>query len=601
MNRSILTCLLVLGLLAVSVMAAAGEDTSVVTGESWIGAHYVETSNHFDKVGEYVSDANAGEFQGHGFFKLNGATDGALFDMFGFYRDRDTKAFGLDLKTDGKMDASFGYQSFIHRMDHDLLLNMEAREALADGTPGGKQVYTHDMDPMGRYWLEYEKLEAGVTYDLSNIENGKIYARYVDQHKNGWKQSLTLDHCATCHVESNRDQISEQTTTMVVGAEGTMSGVTFNYEFQAQDFTDHSEANSRRWTRAAHPGRGGTWPATDPTSNYVVEFGSRLSFHDVALPYQVGATTEKRSHEFGLKADINDKNQVKGSYSHARVDNIGNQLSSDFDAYAAGWIARPNKKTRITARALIYEVKADDAYIDLLPYRDERPGGGQDFDWTRISAANREVLQADLAFRYRLAKGTNLGLTWRHKTVDRPAMNQTQTTYANVDGLDVLTPSTAIANETTTDRLRMNLSKRFGRKGNAKLTYTFTQVDQQFMNSYGICEEAMNGTNYNLADNGVTYYFQRERVGNATSLPTKSHRVAMRGSWRFSPKVSLNAYVNVADEKNDEMNSYEFSRTMFSPGANLWIAPSDKMMLTMGYSFNSVESNAKICPPLFGG
>jgi len=106
---------------------------------------------------------------------------------------------------------------------------------------------------------------------------------------------------------------------------------------------------------------------------------------------------------------------------------------------------------------------------------------------------------------------------------------------------------------------------------------------------------------HNLTGNGVVYYFQRERIGNGTSLPNQSHKVAARGSYQVSSRMSLNGFVNIASEKNDELNSYEFERTIFSPGANLWVAPNDKLMLTLGYSFNSVESNAKLCPPLFGG
>ncbi len=136
------------------------------------------------------------------------------------------------------------------------------------------------------------------------MENGKLYVRYRDQHKNGWKQSLTLDHCATCHVESNRREIDEQTRSWAAGAEGTLGNVTFNYEFQAQDFTDFTEANTRKWTTAMHPTLGTR--SLDGTSNYNVEFGSRLSFNDVVLPYQVGPTSEKRSHELGLKVDVNE-------------------------------------------------------------------------------------------------------------------------------------------------------------------------------------------------------------------------------------------------------------------------------------------------------
>ena len=589
------------GLLVVSAVAMADEGPPVVEGESWIGAHYMEQTGAFDKVGEYMSDANEGKVQAHAWFTLDGATDDALFDVYGFIRDKDTKAFGMSVIPDGRLSAQFDYLSFIHRLDHDLLENMQGREATGTGAPGGKQIYSHDMDPLGRYWLEYRKTSAELDYDLASIENGKVYVRFDDQHKSGWKQTLTIDHCATCHVEGNRRMIDEQTRTVRAGLEGTMGNLTFNYEFKAQDFTDFTEGGTREWTRAQHPTQG-TYSA-DLTSNYNVEFGSRLSYDEETMSYAVGPTTEKRSHELGLNVDVNARNTVRGTYSHSRTENLGNALSSDFDAFAAGWLARLGKKTRLTARVLTYEVKADDAFVDLDPYRDGRPGGGQDFDWTRVSAANRDVLQTDLKLRRRLDRKSTLGLSWRHKVVDRSAMAQSQTTYYLDEGLgeNVMVASTPYANETTSDRFRAVLNRRFGTKGNGKLSYTYTTVGNQYMNPTAMCESALHGDDHTLDGNSFVYYFQRERYGNGTALPTKSHRVAARASYQLSPQASLNGYVNVASETNDEINSYEYERTIVSPGANLWIAPNDKLMLTMGYSFNSVESNAKMCVPLFGG
>jgi len=599
--------LAVAGLLAASAVAIADEGTPVVEGKSYVGAHYFEQTGAFDKVGEYLSDANEGEVQAHTWFTLGGATENTLFDVYGFYRDKDTKALGISVDPDSRLSADFDYLSFIHRLDHDRLQNMQAREASATGSAGGKQIYSHDMDPMGRYWLNYHKTSANLEYDLTSIENGKIYVRYNDQHKDGWKQTLTIDHCATCHVEGNRRMIDEQTRTVSAGVEGTMGSLTFNYEFEAQDFTDFTTANTRSWTQAMHPVRGVTWtnPETGGTSNYNVEFGSRLEYDlaDGALPYAAGPTTEKRSHELGLNLDVNDRNIVRGTYSHSRTENVGSALSSDFDAFAAGWMARLNKKMRLTARVLTYEVKADDALVDLLPYRAGRPGGDQDFDWTRVSAANRDVLQTDLTLRRKLGKRSSFGFDWRHKVIDRPAMAQSQTTYYldETSGQNVMVPSTPYANETTSDRFRATFNKRFGRKGNGKLSYTYTTVSNQYMNPTAMCEEPLVGDSHNLAGNGFVYYFQRSRLGNGSALPNESHRVAARGSYQVSPRMSLNGYLNFASEENYELNSYTFERTVLTPGVNLWVAPNDKLMLTMGYSFNSVESNAKLCPPLFGG
>jgi hypothetical protein len=466
-------------------------------------------------------------------------------------------------------------------------------------------VFHTDMDPTGRYRLEYENFDAEVEYDLTSVRNGKLYARYGDQHKSGWRQTMTLDHCAYCHVESNTREINEQTRTWVAGAEGTLGALTFNYEFEAQDFTDLTDPNRRHWTNAQHPTLGQT--AVDGegtvTANYGVEFGSRLVFEDVTLPYAAGPTTEKRAHDLGLKLEVNEANTVRGSYSHNRVENLDNGLNTDFDAVAAGWMARPGRNTRLTARVVTYEVKADDAFVDLAPYREGRPGGGQDFDWTRVSAANRNVLRTDLNARHRLGVGSSLNLGWRHEVVDRDAMSQSQTSYYydEATGGNVLVPSTPYANETTTDRFRAVFSKRFGRTGNARLAYTYTTVSNQFANPTAMCEESLHEDGHALAGNASVYYFQRERLNPGTSLPSESHKAAFRGTYRVSPRMSLNGFLNVASESNDELDHYEFERTVIAPGVNLWFAPSEKLMLTAGYAFNSVESNAVLCPPLFGG
>jgi hypothetical protein len=145
------------------------------------------------------------------------------------------------------------------------------------------------------------------------------------------------------------------------------------------------------------------------------------------------------------------------------------------------------------------------------------------------------------------------------------------------------------------------LSKRFGRKGNGRLAYTLTTVDQQYMNPTAMCEEGLNGEDHTLAGNGSVYYFQRERYGSGTALPNQSHRVTARGSYQLSSRTSVAGYFTYATEKNDELNLYEYERKILVPGLSLWTAPSDKFLVTLGYSFNSVESNANLCPPIFDG
>jgi len=595
-KRILLYGLAALGALALTCVAWADEGGTVVNGTSSVGAHLTTSTGVFGKVGEYYSDANLEKFQADASFQLDGATDASLFDLHGRYFDRDTKSFGFTADADGPVKVRFDYQSFLHNLDHDNLVNLQAREATGDGAAAGKMVFHHDLDPLGRYSLQYEHMTGGVEYRLASIRNGKVYVKYDDQSRHGWKQALAMDHCAFCHVEGNRREIDEQTRTWKAGLEGRMGRVTFGYEFTAQDFLDRARTGTHVYPYATHPTQGDGFAGSP-------DLRARLQFQDVTLPYQVGPNTEKRSHEFTVKVDVNQRNNVRGSYSHARVENSNNNLSSDFDGFAFGWLARLGRHSRLTARVLRYAVDVDDAYVDLRPYRDGRSGGGQDFDWTRVSAANRDVWQADLVYRTRLARRTNLNIDWRHKVIDRDAMNQTQTTYYRDDatGANVAVPSRPVANESTTDRFRATFFQRFGLRGNMRLSYAYTHVDRPFANLTAMCESSMRGTDYTLAGNSVTWYFQRQRLASASPLPENVHRLNWRASYRFNPRLSLNAFVNAQWESNDSMTGYSLDRDIATPGINLWTAPNDRLLLSLGYAYNRVESNAELCPPLFGG
>ena len=44
-----------------------------------------------------------------------------------------------------------------------------------------------------------------------------------------------------------------------------------------------------------------------------------------------------------------------------------------------------------------------------------------------------------------------------------------------------------------------------------------------------------------------------------------------------------------------------FDRDLLTPGVNLWTAPSDNVLFTLGWTYNKVKSNANMCIPVFDG
>ena len=180
-------------------------------------------------------------------------------------------------------------------------------------------------------------------------------------------------------------------------------------------------------------------------------------------------------------------------------------------------------------------------------------------------------------------------------------MTQSQTSYINDNGTNIPIPSTPYANKSTSDKIKLTASKRVSRKSNVLAYLAYTNIDKPYMNPHGLCENGLNGQDYTLVGSPSTWYFQRSRYGNGTSLPSQSITGSLRGSHQFSSRTSLSAFLTGATEKNDQLNSYEFDRDLLTVGGNVWTAPHDKWMFTLGYTYNMVKSNAKLCPPIMDG
>jgi hypothetical protein len=598
----ILTCstFLVLGLFGV---ATAQEDDSFLTGTTEVGGHYIGREGTFNRVGEYISFENTNEVLPDYNIDLFGGTESLMSQIKLLYRDQTTNSFGLDLNTNSYIRAKANYQSFVHNLDHDLMTNLQAREMMPNGNPGGKQVYYTDNDPLGRYSIEYRRFDSLLEVDLPFVDGGKVYGRFHDQRRQGHRQEMSISHCAFCHVEGDRREVNNQFKTWRTGIDGAVGKLAFNYEFLATDYTDYTTAPNTQYDRAMHPVRGALWtdPDTGNIVNYGEEFGSRLIFHDVTLPYNLGPSKEKRGHHVGAKLDLPVQSVLQGAYTYTRKTNTYTGLKGTFDSWVASWVAKPSQKTRLKARFQTYTTKVDDAFVDLPLYRDGRGGGGQDFDWTRISAANRQVVQLDLDAGYRFSKGGYLKLLYRHKQTDRDAMAQSQTNYVNDNGTNVMIPSTPYANKTTMNKFKLLGSKRVSRQSHVVAYIDYTTYENPFMNPTAMCEPGMHGTDYNLAGNSLVWYFQRMREGNASNRPSSSLSGSIRGSHQLSNRTSLSAFFTGATEKNDKLNSYEFNRDIVQVGGTLWWAPTDWMPLTLGFAHNNYKSNAKLCPPIFDG
>ncbi len=595
--------ILIIGLLAlcmcVASLSAAQEGETFSEGTVTTGVHYTEFSDNPARVGEYLNLWDTKDPMVNVNLDKVGGTANVLYRLNLDYYDSKTKSFDFGVQTQNYLQADFSYGSFVHNLDHDNLGNLMAREIVPGGAPGGKQIYHTDNDPLGRYFMEYEKFRGDLTLDLPFVADGEVSFGMVDEHKRGYKQAMTIDHCSFCHIESNTKRVDQQTRIWKAGVRVSDKAVSVSYDFAKTDFFDRANGMNHTWKQAIHPVNGSPF-----------DFASRLAFSDVTLPYGEVADNDKLSHNVGLKVDLKTAGLLKGSYTNTNRRNYETGVESQFDAGAFGYAVRLNKRTRLTAKFLRYDTKVDDVLVDLPAYRAGLGAGDLNFDWNRISSANRKVNQGDLNLSYKVAKGKHLKLNWRYRVIDRPAMSQTQTNYLFDDSagdnanITETLESTPFANQTKVNRIKLRYDSRMGMKGNYNLTYTYTGVDKPFMNPTAMCEESIAGvgsTHGSAGTVGRIYYFQRERWGNATSMPNLSHKVTGRGSYQITPRISVSGYVTYAKDKNDEMNLYEYEGDMLSPGINLWTAPKDNLLFTLGWNHNKVTRNANLCIPIFDG
>ncbi len=603
MHKRILLMTIAALLVCWAPVGLADDGGGFVMGSATAGAHISDSTDNPVRAGEYVNLEDFEDVMAAMALDLFGGTPNTLYTVGLTYEDNATKSLDFSMWTKQGISAEFGYDSFMHNMDHDYLENMQAREAGVDDegnfVPGGKQVYHTDNDPMGRYFIQYEKFHGDVTIDLCDSD-AQVFAGYSEQTRSGFKQTMTIDHCAFCHVESDAQRIDQRTEVWHAGIRGTVGKASVQYEYTSRDYYDQAGTPEHHWKSAIHPVNGGLGE----------EFASRDIFQDVTLPYGQSADSEKDVHNVALKIDLDRAGTLKGAYTHTKSVNSFTNIEGKVHAVSAGYAVKLNPDWRLTARFLTYEDKVDDYLVDLPNFRAyDTTYGNLDFDWNRISAANRTVTQGDLNLNWKLAKRKHLNFSWRLQVIDRDAMAQSQTNYL-FDGVNpgnagaTLVDSAPYANKTTVNRLKMRYNARLGMKGNYNFTYTFTNVDKPYMNPWAGCESSLQGVgsaHTGGAAEGRVYYYQRQRYGNGTNMPSQAHQFALRGSYQVSPRTSVSAFVNYSHDKNDDLNVYEYTRDLFSPGINLWTAPSDRLLFTLGWDNMWVQSNANLCPPIFDG
>jgi hypothetical protein len=394
------------------------------------------------------------------------------------------------------------------------------------------------------------------------------------------KQVTGVDHCANCHVRAKPSYLDEQTRDLTLGVSSLASDVRVAYEFRARDYNNRAAAPTNRYMEVRHPVSG----------TNQAEFGSRVIYGDETLEFARTPDVEKRGHSVTASADLPGRQSVRGAFSWARTENTVTDLQLTSNAASLGWYAPLGRKARASVSVMRRSLENDPYRVDLPPWRDGRAGGGQDLDWTRLSAYDREEYLGTARLSWALRPGHNVRLDYNLRSTDRD----------NVE----LDPDDPTQTRTLRNRLRASWNGKLASAARSRVWVEYEMTDLPFVAVRGICEDGQ-GEELMPIEGGqpsdFVYYFQRERIGTGGNLPTSAVRANANVSYGFGPRVNATAYANVAFEKNDDLNLYDFERDVAGGGVTLLLAPDETFVITSGASYSKVESNAKLCATVMDG
>jgi len=462
------------------------------------------------------------------------------------------------------------------------------------------QEVSNDYIVTRREW----KNEAELT--IPQLPNVTFKAGVRIETREGMEQAISLDKCAGCHVSAAGKEIDERTEEYTLGATGKFGLLTVDYEYLTRDFDEQAGYVERWYIKPAGDAAGLTK-------------GSQLLYSQNYYEFGKTPDSEKDSHLLKARLDLPHNTSVSASYIKADIESTAtdetgvfdiddNTLESEYEGYNAK-VATLLGPVRLSVRGGYYEIDGPEysVFFDQRAYTDDTYGrdsvtppiadGDTLTTQSYVSAESREVTEFGVDAVYRLAKSSTLRLGYEYENVERDEEE---------------------LGETETHTLKAAVKARINNTLSGRVSYEYQNIDEPFSthNSTGIAQGA-DGSIYDPSsglayldtaqfanldgnDNWVYYWnsVYPSRGFDATNQPDEVHEAKLSTTWSPSANVAATVFMRFRYEENDEVH---YEQTTIVPGATFWYAPSDKLNLTMSYTFNNQDTENRACVGWYHG
>jgi hypothetical protein len=582
--NNILSALLVASLLTpAAVLAQEKSDTTApaaLTGNSYFfGVRALDNSGWQGRVNEY--EINKGGARPPVAFSYWYSRGSWFFDFFGENRgDSRAQSYSLDADFNRLVRLRSSLERFLHRLDHDPLTNLD--------TAKGSVVVRYDnLSPNRAFAPGRNELKTEVSGDIRSWLSWRASHRYLQFH--GDTQTRAISKCANCHTTAEATRLNQKLHDVSGGLTLRIHRrVSLLYDFTSRQFKEDGERPTNLYDVATHP----------TTLNRA--FFNRVQYDgttDGQIPYAYVPNFRKDSHDIKLNADLPAGARLSAQLLKTSTTNKHVRLGLEVLAWGGKYTIPLHDRLTFKAQFRKADMHSDDVYIELeepanpagvaqpgQTYAQAYPAFGR-VDWTRGSSINRVDAIGSAELSARLAKLTTLRGGYQFRSIRR-------------ENFDV--------EQTDRHRLYLLFSSRRSNLYNARIRYTFDAIDQPFLHRHAALSPVLQpfaapgtppspllGTQY------FTLYAARQ--ANLTNQPTRSQFVEPSFTWTPSPKVALTLHYRARIEKNDKLNFGNWTRDMHMPGAELWLAPHEKLNFTFGYSFQNDKSATLFVIPVFDG
>lgn len=620
-HNRLLAVLSVLTLMTIAT-AAVAEDNNL-SGHVEIGVSGVDTKDNPARVNEYVRSRSE---DGLSFApKLSLESNFAENSAFALDADimgpRDQR-FNLDFDAARVFRLKFDYQAMEYWQDRETLDQFGATgrgdtlgsqpstttdKTFADlidaGLPasvgGGtinydpRQAYRQELD--NNYIVTRREWEGKADLTVPELPNIVFHAGMRVETREGMEQAIGVTKCDNCHITAHGKTIDERTEDLTLGATGKFGLLTVAYEYLTRKFTT-SGATPERYYEDAQNGT---------AYNMLYEAGD--------FPFARTPESDKDSHSLKARLDLSNDTSLTGSYVKADIESTkqvtlaeyqyelqgGDTLRSEFESVGAKLSTRLGKNLRLALRANAYEIDTSNRSL----YYPAREIPAADLAWpgeatdTWHSAEGREVREVGFDAVYRLSKGTTLRLGYEYEEVER-----------DEDELG----------ETKTHTVKAALKSRINRQFSGNISYMYQDIDEPMAGAHvGIAQGDssaiqdvsgdpnlwyyLTGTFNNDVATVPTWYWTNvypNRQLESTSLPDQVHEAKVSGTWSPSSNLAATLFARVRYQENDDV---DYEQTTIVPGLSLYYAPSNKVNLTLAYTFNKQDTENRACVGWYHG